>query len=30
MSTAADIYAHVTEKMDREATNIISRTIKQI
>ena len=30
MSTTADIYSHVTEKMDREATNIISRTIKQI
>jgi integrase len=29
MSTTSDIYSHVTEKMDREATNILSRTIKQ-
>ncbi len=28
MSTTSDIYSHVTEKMDREATNILSRTIK--
>lgn len=30
MSTTSDIYSHVTEKMDREATNILSRTIKKI
>ena len=30
MTTTSDIYSHVTEKMDREATNILSRTIKQI
>jgi len=29
MSTISDIYSHVTEKMDREVTNILSRTIKQ-
>ena len=30
MSTTSDIYSHVIEKMDREATNILSITIKQI